>query len=406
MTVKPDIKQETIENISSFIFNFPMAESLFQSIETGLRKQAVHFAGGNTVWAVFKQSLDAAIKNIEDDPRGILFKRLIRFGPPMDTAPQALTSDGKTILSDPEWGKCVEFIFSHMINRFKGELAELLGVQACLGLMGKLEEENRLPGNIHVYWGDAIREYSRIKGKNDKPSPMWGKPAKGADGLLVEHITGPGAGSVIIHAIVEIKSMTVSKRKISEQLDRHTRRLFGGLELLKYKLPAEKVKIANPGLIKIMIVPSNWKLSREFHFEEDKDGARKMVFQEHRHPGINNEIEELEPGFFRITLAWSKEALEQAGYEMTYGYMAEVGEHVYLNLEKDLPEAWKGMSPAEAGYNAIKQSLYSMPLRGRFLSKRKTDLAIRLYNVYSFGYPLGIDSKEMLWPEDISGDKS
>ncbi|MCK5056697.1 MAG: hypothetical protein KAT34_08580 [Candidatus Aminicenantes bacterium] len=63
------------------------------------------------------------------------------------------------------------------------------------------------------------------------------------------------------------------------------------------------------------------------------------------------------------------------------------------------------MSPAEAGYNAIKQSLYYMPLRGRFLSKRKTRLAVRLYNVYSFGYPLGIDSKEMLWPDNISGEK-
>ena len=63
--MKSDIKKETIENISSFIFNFPLAESLFQSIETGLRKQSVHFAGGNTVWDVFKQSLDAAIKDIE-----------------------------------------------------------------------------------------------------------------------------------------------------------------------------------------------------------------------------------------------------------------------------------------------------------------------------------------------------
>lgn len=98
--------------------------------------------------------------------------------------------------------------------------------------------------------------------------------------------------------------------------------------------------------------------------------------------------------------------MEQAGYEMTYAYMGEVGQHVYLNPEKDLPEAWKGMSPAEAGYNAIKQALYWMPLRGRFLTKRKTGLAVRLYNVYSFGYPLGIDSKKMLWPEDISADKS
>jgi hypothetical protein len=26
---------------------------------------------------------------------------------------------------------------------------------------------------------------------------------------------------------------------------------------------------------------------------------------------------------------------------------------------------------------------------------------IKLFNIYSFGYPLGIDSKQMLWSEDI-----
>lgn len=402
MTPKTDTKQE-IEDISSFVFNFPLAESLYESIESGLRKQSVHFAGGNTGWDVFKQSLDAAVKDIEDDPRGLLFKRLIRYGPHTDTDPHELSGDGKTILSDPEWGKCVEFIFSYMINRFKGELAELLGVQPCLDLIEKLEKENRLPVGLHVYWGDALREYSRIAGESDQNNQRWYGPTKGADGLLVEHIRGPVTGSmekVKVHGIVEIKSMKVSKKKIAEQIDRHTRRLSGGLELLKYKFPGEKVEIANPGLLKIMIVPSNWKLSREFHFEDDNDGSKKMVFPEPGPPKINNKIEELEPGFFKITLAWSKEALEQAGYEMTYGYMAEVGEHVYSNPEKDLPEAWKGMSPAEAGYNAIKQMLYYMPLRGRFLSKRKTSLAIRLYNVYSFGYPLGIDSKKMLWPEN------
>jgi hypothetical protein len=407
MTANTDTKQE-IEAISSFVFNFPLAESLFQSIDTGLRKQSVHFARGNTGWEVFKQSLDAAFKDIEDDPRGLLFKRLIRYGPHTDTAPHEVSGDGKTILSDPEWGKCVEFIFSFMINRFKGELAELLGVQPCLELVEKLEKENHLPGGLHVYWGDALREYSRIAEKSDQNLPRWYGPAKGADGLLVEHIRGPVPGSmdkVKIHGIVEIKSMKVSPRRISEQIDRHARRLSGGLELLKYKFPGEKVEIANPGLIKIMIVPSNWKLSREFHFEDDNDGSRRMVFPEPQPPKINNKIEELQSGFFRITLAWSKEALEQAGYEMTYGYMAEVGEHVYANPEKDLPEAWKGMSPAEAGYNAIKQMLYYMPLRGRFLSKRKTGLAVRLYNVYSFGYPLGIDSKKMLWPADIPGER-
>ena len=71
-----------------------------------------------------------------------------------------------------------QFIFSYMINRFKGELAELLGVQPCLELMEKLEKGTRLPGDVYVYWGDAIREYSRIAGKSDKNKPMWCGPVK------------------------------------------------------------------------------------------------------------------------------------------------------------------------------------------------------------------------------------
>ena len=57
------------------------------------------------------------------------------------------------------------------------------------------------------------------------------------------------------------------------------------------------------------------------------------------------------------------------------------------------------MTSEKAGYNAIKMMLYYMLLR--YLTKRKYRLAIRLYNVYSFGYPLGVDNKEMLWPEDF-----
>jgi hypothetical protein len=47
--------------------------------------------------------------------------------------------------------------------------------------------------------------------------------------------------------------------------------------------------------------------------------------------------------------------------------------------------------------------LYYLPLR--YLSERQTCLAVKLYNIYSFGYPLGIDSKEMLWPEDFPENK-
>lgn len=57
------------------------------------------------------------------------------------------------------------------------------------------------------------------------------------------------------------------------------------------------------------------------------------------------------------------------------------------------------MTPEEAGYNAIKMMLYYILLR--YISPRQQHLAIKLYNVYCFNYPLGVDSKEMLWPQDF-----
>ncbi|MEM3873133.1 MAG: hypothetical protein QXE05_11300 [Nitrososphaeria archaeon] len=55
------------------------------------------------------------------------------------------------------------------------------------------------------------------------------------------------------------------------------------------------------------------------------------------------------------------------------------------------------MTHEDAGYNAVKMMLYYIIFRP--LPERHRRLAVRLCNVYSFGYSLGEDRKEMLWPE-------
>jgi hypothetical protein len=145
-----------------------------------------------------------------------------------------------------------------------------------------------------------------------------------------------------------------------------------------------------------MVLPSDWKLSREWHSVKT-DRGRTILLPKPHEPPIKTRVKELEPNLWKVTLAWSQETLEQAAYEMTFWYMSQVGKHVYK--EKSLPKGWEYMTLYEAGYNAIKMMLYYIPLR--HISKRQERLAIRLYNVYCFGYPLGADSKEMLWPEDF-----
>ena len=63
------------------------------------------------------------------------------------------------------------------------------------------------------------------------------------------------------------------------------------------------------------------------------------------------------------------------------------------------------MTPREAGVNAAKQALYYAI--SRCPDARSAQRAIALYNVYGFGYALGMNfrdsnrRRQMLWPEHL-----
>jgi hypothetical protein len=62
----------------------------------------------------------------EAGQRGLGSKRieaiLIEFGPHDPDDPEAIGSDGETILSDPECESCVEFIYSHMVKPIQRQI--------------------------------------------------------------------------------------------------------------------------------------------------------------------------------------------------------------------------------------------------------------------------------------------
>jgi hypothetical protein len=376
-----------IRKVDSIIHNRLLAEAICRSIESGVINSHVH-GMGRTVWEVFKYSLDAAIREIETHPRGNLFQRFLDYGPLSPDEPEKLTSDGKTFLSDPECGACIHFIFSHMVNRFKGELAELLAIAPCLELIEQLQGDGMWTKKVDLYLGDAIQERRSIKVNKGR---QWGEFTKGADGLIV-NITNPKSQDrkVSICGIIEVKSMPRSETKLLSQIKHHLNRIDGGLKL-EGKIWG-KQEITHESPMFIMVVPSNWKLSRECYY---RDG--KLIYPKIDKPPYSTQIEKLTYNQWKITLDWSKEALEQAAYEMTYWYMSQVGTVIYK--KKSLPKGWENMSAEEAGYNAIKMMLYYAMLR--YITPRQGQRATKLYNAYSFGYPLAMDAKEMLWPEDI-----
>lgn len=400
------MKRCLVKRISSIIGNGLLASDLHSSISSALEYPGLLFSSGNSVWKVFLNSLNAAIRDIEHHPRGKLFRRLIEFGPPNPDEPKKLTSDQKTFLSDPECSDCVEFIYSHMVNRFKGELAELLALQPCIELIKNLQQKEQLPEKINLFWGEDIKEQRRLQYDKKHGVEYWGGFSKGADGLIAQQLSEENAHnrSVLkIFGIVEIKSMHYSVNKVYNQIRSHINRLRGGAKLHQVIWAPEKIFMPRNGhtqshsdFIRIMVIPSSWKLSRKWEFKNIVL-KRILIPPPLDLPPFPTKSEELWPGMWKITLAWSEEALHQAAYEMTFWYMSQVGQHIYKN--NPLPKGWEDMSPEAAGYNAIKMMLYYIPLR--YISDRQRRKAIKLYNVYSFGYPLGVDSKEMLWPEDI-----
>jgi len=228
---------------------------------------------------------------------------------------------------------------------------------------------------------------------------------KGADlHILADGPRTRSSANVAIVGVAEVKSYAPSAERLREQVRKHIRRARRGLQIEGVGYPGKVVRTGfgeGSRVLRIAVLPSDWKLPRSFRFEKTKRG-RLLHVDRAEPPRAGDEIKRASADEWRITLRWSKEALAEAAYEMTFWYMAKVGEIIY---SKSRPKGWEEMTPAEAGRNAAKMMLYYAILRCR--SRRESQRAIALYNSYGFGYALGMNymdvqgRREMLWPEDL-----
>ena len=191
-----------------------------------------------------------------------------------------------------------------MVNRFKGELAELLALKPCIELVQTLQDENRLPPDIQIHWGDMVQERRRSRKGSDRSGPF----TKGADGLLMQKVTRESdlKDSLIIHGVVEVKSYRAGKKAL-DQINKHCSRLERGVKLGAIEYPPEAISSRESGPIRILIAPSSWKLDRELC---QKDNV--IVYHDPFGKPVETQFTEAETGLWKITLSWSKEALEQA----------------------------------------------------------------------------------------------
>lgn len=384
--------ESLVNSVGFELVGFDLGYDIESALNAALIGGAI-FQEGSDPLVIFRKALASSIADIETHPRGRLFQKFLLKGPYEDSGeiPAELVNQR---LSDSETALAITFIYSHMVNCFKGAITELLATKPCMRLMKQLQQSSQLPSNARLYVGDAVEIY-RHKGK--------GLLKGGDQHILLQNGESAGDELISVVGVTEVKSYFPSPRRLRKQLDRHLLRLKQGLRVNGVDYPKKMVKVGYGRAHKvsrIIVVPSAWKLPRDFQFKKTETG--RMLYVESAKPRWEDDIVQTGDHDWRITLRWSKEALAQAAFEMTFWYMAKVGEVIY---SESVPKAWKNMTPAEAGRNAVKMMLYYAILRCN--SDREEQRAIALYNNYCFGYALGMNFKslkgrrEMLWIEDL-----
>jgi len=331
-----------------------------------------------------------AIRDIEQHPRGELFQRFLTRGPYWAPGPVPV-EDRARCLPDDEVGEAIAFIYSFMVNTFQGRLAEMLALPSCITMVGGLVARGKLPPEARLYAGDSVK----VRGESGA------RRLKAADvHILAEDAKGGGGSGVKLLGVVEVKSYPRSWQRLCSQLSAHLRAAGRGLDVQGVSYDTQHIVVSDTPVM-IAAVSSGWRLPRTFGFIEQDRGAALRV-EPGRPPAEGPSVKQITDRAWHVTLPWSKEALAAAAYELTFWYMAKVGEVVYA---KGVPPEWKGMTPADAGRNAAKMALYYAILRAE--TREEEQRAIALYNAYGFGYALGTSfknrqgSREMLWPEDL-----
>jgi hypothetical protein len=224
MGLRPHSKGKLCDSTSNFITDSgQLADTVsFELLGSGLGRDVEStlqsalsggaiFANQHDAPGIFRQALASSIRSIDSHPRGRLFQEFLLKGPYEDVGDIPKSLAGQR-LSDAESAAAITFIYSHMVNCFKGAVAELLASKACLHLMKRLQEDSELPGNARLYVGDSVG-IRGVKGKG---------LFKGADLHIMIEERNPDTASIItVAGLVEVKSYILSQSRLCKQLDRH-----------------------------------------------------------------------------------------------------------------------------------------------------------------------------------------
>jgi hypothetical protein len=365
-----------------------LANDVMDSISIGLKARAV-FKEGDRPHIIFQAAVAKAITDIAE--RSSLLGRFLRDGPyeRKGKIPKRLRNQR---LTDEETARAITFIYSHMVNCFKGQLAELLAIGPCVLLVEQLVKAGKIPSTSRLFVGDSIL----------LSEEMTARRKRAAD-LHIIVIDKAAVNRAIVNGVIEVKSYACSMNYLRKQLERHKTRISraGSMNILKGGHWKDYIASYSDNILSVGISAANWKIPRTFSFTRDK-GKTLLNVDPPEPPTESPRVNQVGQNDWHIVLKWSDEALASVAYDMTFWYMEKLGEIVY---SQNIPLDWKEMTPGEAGRNAAKMMLYYAILRCP--TRRSQQRAIALYNSYGFGYALGMNFRdvkgyrEMLWYEDL-----
>jgi hypothetical protein len=342
------------------------------SISSNLHAGATSMKVASEIRRRFEDALKAALTDIKMSKKVQLAKSFI---------------SEQSDLTVKEIGSCLDFITSHMITTFQGDLAEFLSVKICVDTIDLLKREGRLPQNATLVWGGDICERSRTKHPGN-----W---LKGADGLIVmagktlARQKGKRIGSgqrsklLSVFGVVEVKSYSVEPVKVLSQFSSHVARLQHGLKIAKDVWDADQLSWSWYDALRHRIA------NAPIHSEAPEQLARIFVW-----PAQSAKKRMLQrlPGDVLIReLPCTKEVVTAASYFMTVRFMEMLGRELFA---EDLTKKSKEEAGTQ-GFNAVKEALYQALRRDLGPSHKR--IATRLYNVYGFGFEEARLHKGMIW---------
>jgi hypothetical protein len=292
--------------------------------------------------AEFDQMIRRVARELETNPRREIFL-------------QFLSDDRR--LRDEEVADLVEYLYSSIVNNFKGELAELLARPVLYRFSARLGG-----GEIIAGWDVAEPQLRLVAG-----NASW---RKGADALVVRN----EGGRLIIIAVVEIKSYRASVTRMQIQIAKHIARLQKGLRLGGRELALDEYTF----------LPVTGQVASL---------AIRAAAEQRRSPTISRGREAV------AELAFTKSELAYAAYAFAEWFLARLGPVVF---EERNP--WPEDTLETAGRHATLEAFYHLVLRLQRLCQRENTRRNRralnrtlwLYNAMAFGYD-NASGEDMVW---------